>query len=56
MPAPFWTVKCPDCSGEQTIFSRPATTVNCPVCGATLATPTGGRANLRGERVRVASS
>jgi small subunit ribosomal protein S27e len=52
-PAPFWIVKCPDCSTEQTIFSRPATTVNCGVCGATLATPTGGQAQLRGEMVRA---
>jgi small subunit ribosomal protein S27e len=48
-------VKCPDCSGEQTIFSRPATQVNCTVCGAMLATPTGGLAELRAERVRDAS-
>jgi small subunit ribosomal protein S27e len=54
-PAPFWVVKCPDCSGEQTIFSRPATTVNCSVCGAQLATPTGGQAHLRAEKIRVAS-
>lgn len=57
MPAaPFWVVKCPDCSGEQTIFSRPATAVNCVVCGATLATPTGGKAHLRGTFVRPASA
>ncbi len=55
-PAVFWVVKCPECSGEQTIFSRPASTVNCSVCGATLATPTGGKAALRGELVRVANA
>lgn len=54
--AAFWVVKCPDCSGEQAIFSRPSTTVNCTVCGATLATPTGGLANLRAERVRSATA
>ncbi len=54
--SPFWVVKCPDCSGEQTIFSRPATTVNCVVCGATLATATGGKAQLRGTFVRVATA
>ncbi|MFZ0831034.1 MAG: 30S ribosomal protein S27e [Thermoplasmata archaeon] len=54
--APFWVVKCPDCSGEQTIFSRPATVVNCVVCGATLATPTGGKAQLRGTFIRSASA
>ncbi|HEV2449306.1 MAG TPA: 30S ribosomal protein S27e [Thermoplasmata archaeon] len=55
-PAPFWVVKCPDCSGEQTVFSRPATTVSCSVCGATLATPTGGQAALRAEKLRVAEA
>ncbi|MGA8275075.1 MAG: 30S ribosomal protein S27e [Thermoplasmata archaeon] len=55
-PSPFWVVKCPDCSTEQTVFSRPATTVVCTVCGATLATPTGGQAKLRGELVRSVSS
>jgi len=54
-PAPFWIVKFPDCSTEQTVYSRPATTANCTVCGATLATPTGGQAKLRGEFVRAAS-
>ncbi len=52
-PAPFIVVKCPDCSGEQTIFSRPSTTVQCLVCGATLATPTGGKAKLKEEPVRI---
>ena len=51
-PSPFWVVKCPDCSTEQTVFSRPATVVSCSVCGATVATPTGGQAKLRGELVR----
>jgi small subunit ribosomal protein S27e len=55
-PAAFWIVKCPDCSGEQPIFSRPSTPVNCSVCGATLATPTGGLAALRGEKVRDATA
>ena len=55
-PGSFIVVKCPDCSGEQTIFSRPATTVNCLVCGATLATPTGGKAKLREEAPRSVPS
>ncbi|MCI4363360.1 MAG: 30S ribosomal protein S27e [Thermoplasmata archaeon] len=55
-PAAFWVVKCPDCSGEQTVFSRPSTTVSCSVCGATLASPTGGQAALRAEKVRDATA
>jgi len=38
------------------MFSRPAMVVNCTVCGATLATPTGGQAKLRGELVRPVSA
>ena len=53
VPSPFWVVKCPDCSGEQTIFSRASSGVNCSVCGATLATPTGGQIRLRGELVKT---
>ena len=45
--AQFLKVKCPDCSNEQVAFNRPATTVKCLVCGATLATPTGGEASFK---------
>jgi len=47
----FVRVKCPDCGNEQMVFSHAASTVHCNVCGATLAEPTGGRANLKGEVV-----
>ena len=45
----FTKVKCNDCSNEQIIFDKAATIVNCQVCGATLATPTGGKATIKGE-------
>ena len=45
--AQFLKVKCPDCGNEQVAFNRPATKVNCLVCGATLATPTGGEATFK---------
>lgn len=45
--AQFLKVKCGDCSNEQIAFNRPATKVNCLVCGATLATPTGGEASFK---------
>ena len=56
IPAPrsrFLRVKCADCSNEQIVFDRAATVVNCQVCGATLARPTGGKAAIRGEVVGV---
>lgn len=49
----FVKVKCPDCSNEQVLFWRTNTIVNCQVCGGTLAEPTGGKANLKGELVGV---
>jgi small subunit ribosomal protein S27e len=51
--APFLVVKCKDCSKEHVIFSRPATSVHCSICGALLAEPTGGRGDFRGEVVRT---
>ncbi len=49
----FIKVKCADCGNEQIMFWRTNTTVNCQVCGGTLATPTGGKAHLKGELVGV---
>jgi small subunit ribosomal protein S27e len=47
--AQFVKVKCADCGNEQVAFNRPATNVLCLVCGATLATPTGGEGKFKAE-------
>ncbi len=47
----FIKVKCPDCGNEQPVFSKANTPVACSVCTATLATPTGGKALVRGAVV-----
>jgi small subunit ribosomal protein S27e len=47
----FLRVKCPDCGNEQVVFSQATNIVNCNVCGATLAEPTGGKVALKGEVV-----
>ncbi|MBP1985548.1 30S ribosomal protein S27e [Halolamina salifodinae] len=49
MTGSFLTVVCPDCENEQVVFQKASTTVNCAVCGTTLATPTGGKADIDGE-------
>jgi len=49
--ARFLKVKCGDCGNEQVAFNRPATKVNCLVCGATLAQPSGGEATFKAEIV-----
>ena len=49
----FIKVKCPDCGNEQMVYSKASTVVRCHVCGATLALPTGGKAEIKGEIVEV---
>ncbi len=53
MAGNFYRVHCPDCDNEQVVFGKAATTVNCAVCGTTLATPTGGDAEIHGEVVET---
>ncbi|MCS7121870.1 MAG: 30S ribosomal protein S27e [Archaeoglobaceae archaeon] len=52
----FLKVRCPDCENEQVIFSHPSTIVKCLVCGRTLATPTGGKGDIKVEIVSVLES
>jgi len=49
MAGSFVTVECSDCENEQVVFRKASTTVNCAVCGTTLATPTGGKAEIDHE-------
>ena len=51
----FVKVKCKDCGNEQVIFIRASTPVNCVVCGSSVAKPTGGKADIKGEVVGVVS-
>ncbi|WP_435335469.1 30S ribosomal protein S27e [Haloarchaeobius sp. TZWWS8] len=46
MAGSFIKVKCTDCENEQVVFEKASTEVNCAVCGTTLATPTGGKADI----------
>ena len=51
--ARFVKVKCPDCSNIQITFLKAATRISCQACGSTLATPTGGKSDIKGEIVEV---
>jgi len=46
-------VKCPKCGNEQVVFSNAVNKVNCNVCSAELAEPSGGKAIIKGEIVAV---
>jgi len=45
----FIRVRCKDCGNEQVIFNKASRIVSCHICGATLAEPTGGKAEIKGE-------
>ncbi|WP_380675176.1 30S ribosomal protein S27e [Salinigranum sp. GCM10025319] len=53
MAGSYFRVKCSDCENEQIVFGKASTTVNCAVCGTTLATPTGGKAEIDHEIVET---
>jgi len=47
----FVKVKCPDCENTQIIFDHPSTIVKCIICGRTLAVPTGGRGDIKAQKI-----
>ncbi len=49
----FVKIKCPDCGHEQIIYSKASIVIKCQICGATLAVPTGGKADIKGEIIEV---
>ncbi|SFF91245.1 small subunit ribosomal protein S27e [Halopelagius inordinatus] len=53
MAGNYYRVQCTDCDNEQVVFGKASSVVNCAVCGTTLATPTGGKADIRGEVVET---
>lgn len=53
MAGSFLRVQCLDCENEQVLFGRASSTVDCAVCGSTLAKPTGGKADVHGDVLEV---
>jgi len=51
MTSRFLKVKCGKCKNEQVVFERPATVVNCLVCGEALVEPTGGKGIIKAKDV-----
>ncbi len=49
----FLKVKCNKCRNEQITFNRAASTVKCLVCGAVLAEPTGGVADIKAKVIQI---
>ncbi len=49
----FLLVKCPSCGNEQVVFSHATYPARCLVCGTQLVEPTGGKAKILGQVIRV---
>ncbi len=49
----FLVVRCPDCGNEQVVFSHSTLAVTCRICGRQLTRPTGGKAVINGQIVKV---
>lgn len=47
----FVKIKCPDCNNEQVTYTRISSEIQCSVCGATIAKPTGGTFSTVSETV-----
>ena len=47
----FHRVECIDCGSEQILFVCACTKISCILCGATLARPAGGKAELVSAKV-----
>ena len=51
----FIKVRCQACKNEQIIFEGATTKVKCLICGAIIAEPKGGKAELKARLVEVLS-
>ena len=51
MSGNFIRVNCTDCGYETILFDRASASISCSICGATLAKPAGGKADLSGSTV-----
>ncbi len=49
----FVKVKCPSCGNEQIIFDHATFPARCLVCGTVLVEPTGGKARILGDIVKI---
>jgi small subunit ribosomal protein S27e len=49
----YLKVECKNCGNTQMVFDRATTKVNCLVCDALLAKPTGGKADVTGNVKRT---
>lgn len=51
----FIKVRCPSCGNEQVVFDHAAFPSRCLVCGVVLVVPSGGKAKVLGELIKIMS-
>jgi small subunit ribosomal protein S27e len=49
----FIKVRCQACKNEQIMFEAATSEVKCLICGAVIASPKGGKADLKARLVEV---
>jgi len=49
----FIKVRCPSCGNEQIVFDHATFPARCLVCGTILVVPTGGKAKILGDIVKI---
>ena len=49
----FVRVRCPSCGNEQIVFDHATFPARCLVCGTILVVPTGGKAKILGDIVKI---
>ncbi len=49
----FVKVRCPSCGNEQVVFDHATFPARCLVCGTILVVPTGGKAKILGDIVKI---
>ncbi|PUA32164.1 MAG: 30S ribosomal protein S27e [Zestosphaera tikiterensis] len=51
----FLKIKCPSCGNEQIVFDHATFPVRCLICGTQLVKPTGGKAEVLGDVIKILS-
>ncbi len=49
----FIRVRCPQCGNEQVVFDHATFPARCFMCGHQLVYPTGGKARIEGEIIKI---
>ena len=49
----FIKIRCQKCKNEQIIFEKPSSIIKCLVCDEVIASPKGGKGNIKAQVLEV---